>query len=270
MLKTRLFLSAVIVVGTPLAAPAAILSGVPMQGDMVMPMIAYDAGLGRLRVMMPPTAPQLTPLLVSHPGDQFAPDDPWYDFLDPARQGLSFTRRYGFVMAAATDPLSRELEIWLRKLSGSPELGAYRYSGSAPKEWEPVFGTAGTTNAMMWDGLMFHPAFTAPPGTNGLSAVFEAFLVNTVTGEEVPDSSTGPMTLRWTNVPDGRPVLSVATKVVIAWPASGQNYILESAETMPSARWTTVTNEPVMVDGQPAVVLDSSAAKKFFRMRLAP
>ena len=31
--------------------------------------------------------PQLTPLMVSNPDDSFDPADPWYDFLDPGRQG---------------------------------------------------------------------------------------------------------------------------------------------------------------------------------------
>ena len=115
--------------------------------------------------MMPAEVPQLTPLMVSNPGDSFDPADPWFDALDPSRQGLSFSRRYGFVMDTMTDPLPPNTAIWLRKVSGSPELGFYRYSGSAPKAWEPIFGTAGTTNALFWNGMMFHPGVTAPPGT---------------------------------------------------------------------------------------------------------
>ncbi len=252
------------------SASAATLTGVPMQGGMVMPMVAYHAAQGHLAVMLESTVPQLTPLLVSNPGDNFDADDPWYDLLDPSRRGLAFSRRYGFVMDTMTDPLPADTKIWLRKVSGPLEVGFYRYSASAPKAWEPIFGTAGASNALHWNGMMFHPGVTAPPGTNALTATFEAYLVNTITELEVPDSSSGPFTFNWTVVPDGRPSLDIASKIVIAWPATGTNWVLEATDTLASSNWTRVTNAPVLVDGQPAVVLNGSEAKRFFRMSLAP
>lgn len=250
---------------------AATLTTVPMQGGMVMPMIAYDADDGRLHVTnMSAEIPQLTPLLISNPNDNFDPADPWHDFLDPSRQGLSFSRRYGFVMDAMSDPLPANTAIWLRKLAGPAELGFYRYSGSAPKAWEPIFGTAGTTNALYWNGMMFHPGVTAPSGTNSLTATFEAFLMNTNNNTEVPNSSTRPLVLNFTNVPDGRPALSLAHRLVIAWPTAATNWVLEAADTVPSTTWVQVTNVPVMVDGQPAVVIEGAAAKQFFRLRRTP
>lgn len=254
----------------PFAGRAAVLTSVPMQGGMVMPMLSYTAGDGALHVDVDPTIPALTPLLASNPGDQFNPADPWYDSLDPCRQGLAFSRRYGFVMSSTTDSLPDGTAIWIRKLSGSPALGAYRYRSTDPKAWEPIFGTAGSTNALLWNGMMFHPGITAPPSTNSYSATFEAYLVNNSTGLEVPASSTGPFTLNWTSVPDGRQVLTLAQRIVVSWPASATNWVLEAADTTPCANWATVTNVPVMLEGQPAVVFDASRTKKFFRMRLAP
>ena len=252
------------------SARAATLTGVPMQGAMAMPMVGYDAMDGRLYMTMPGEVPQLTPLLVSNPTDHFATGDPWDDLLDPSRQGLSFSRRYGFVMDMMSDPLPAGTVIWLRKLSGPRELGFYRYSGSAPKAWTPIFGTDGTPNALYWDTIMFHPGVTAPPGTNPLTATFEAHLVNTQTGAEVPNSSTGPMVFDWTNVSDGRPALNLALKVVVAWPTTTTNWTLEAASSLPSTQWTAITNPPVMLNGQPAVILDGNAGKKFFRMRYTP
>jgi hypothetical protein len=233
-------------------------------------MVAYHAESGRLRVMMPAEVPQLTPLLVSHPGDSFDAADPWFDSLDPSRQGLSFSRRYGFVMDTMSDPLPSVTVIWIRKVSGPPELGFYRYSGSAPKAWEPIFGTAGTPNALAWNGMMFHPGVTAPPDPNPLTATFELYLVDLATGQEVPDSGSGLLVFNWTNVSDGRPVLEVAMKVVVAWPAATSGYVLESADAVAPAVWTPVTDTPVLVDGKPAVVLAPSAATKIFRMRKSP
>ncbi len=267
--------AAVIVTGGLSTATAAVLTGVPMQGGMVMPMISYNAGDGHLHSMiMPPgEIPILTPLLVSNPGDSFDPADPWYDSLDPSRQGLSFSRRYGFdamPIGMGSDPLPPNTAIWLRKLSASPELGFYRYAGSAPKAWEPIFGTANTTNTFYWNGDMFHPGVTAPPGTNSLTATFEAFLRNTLTGEEVANSSTGPIVLDFTNLSDGRPALGIGQRIVVFYPANTTGWLLEGTETLPNGIWTDVTNAPVVLEGQSAIVLEPGDPRKFFRMKLAP
>jgi hypothetical protein len=258
------------VVGTAISACAATLTTVPMQGGMVMPMLRYHASEGTLTVTMDPTWPQLTPLLVSNPGDCFDPADPWYDFLDPSRQGLAFSRRYGFVMDTATDLLPAGTAIWIRKLSSSPGLGAYRYRSGANKAWEPIFGTAGSTNALQWDGTMFHPGFTAPPGTQAYTATFEAFLVDTSTGQPVPGTDTGPFVFNWTDVPDGRPTLCIGPNMAISWPASATNYILEASDTLSGSNWTAVPNEPTVQNDQLVVVLEPQEARKFFRMRLGP
>jgi hypothetical protein len=249
---------------------AATLTAVPMQGGMVMPMLAYHASDGSLTVQVDPTVPQLTPLLISNPGDSFDTVDPWYDYLDPSRQGLAFSRRYGFVMDTGTDPLPSGLAIWIRKVSSSPGLGAYRYRGGTSKLWEPIFGTGGVTNALQWDGTMFHPAFTALPGTGIFTATFEAFLLDTTTGTPVPGANTGPFTFNWTDVADGRPALTVSQRIVVGWPPSATNYVLEAADTLPGSVWTTVTNTPVLVDGQMAVILEAIDTRKFYRMRMVP
>lgn len=235
-----------------------------------MPMVAYHAEHGHLHVMMPADIPQLTPLLVSNPNDSFDPADPWYDALDPSRQGLSFSRRYGFVMDGMSDPLPANTAIWLRKLSGSPELSFYRYAGSAPKAWTPIFGTAGTTNAMYWSGMMFHPGVTAPAGTNPLTATFEAYLMNTQTGEEVAGSSSGPLVFSFTNVSDGRPELDLVQRIVVFYPADTTNWQLEGTEALPASNWTPITNSPVNVEGRAAVLLEAGESRKFFRMSKTP
>ncbi|MHC1762857.1 MAG: hypothetical protein AB9869_00925 [Verrucomicrobiia bacterium] len=268
-IEFRSFVLAVSLVGLSPSASAATLTNVPMQGTMVMPMIRYDAASGRLQVTLDPTVPELTPLLASNPNDQFDPADPWFDLLDPSRQGLAFSRRYGFVMDTATDPLPDGTKIWLRKLSGSGGLGIYRYRASEPKLWEPIFGTAGSPNALEWSGMMFHPGVTALPGSGSYKASFEAVLVNSATGAEVSGSGTGPFEMNWTTASDGRPVVSIGLKVVVAYPDT-PGYVLECAEMLEGGTWSAVTNQPVMIDGQRSVVLDPSEACRFYRMRQAP
>jgi hypothetical protein len=43
-----------------------------------------------------------------------------------------FSRRYGFVMAAMSDPLPAGTQMWIRNLSGPLELKFYRYAASVP------------------------------------------------------------------------------------------------------------------------------------------
>lgn len=248
-------------------ARAATLTAVPMQGTMVMPMISYDSGMSKLMVMMPTEIPQLTPLLVSNPSDSFDPADPWFASLDPSAHGLSFSRRYGFVFDGG---IPDGTAVYLRKLSASPELSFYRYNGNAPKAWEPIFGTDGTPTTRFWNRMMFHPGVTAPPGTNGLTATFEAFLMDTNTMTEIAASGTGPMVLDFTNVDDGRPELGMALKFAIAWPTNTTGWVLEWAASPTSTVWTVATNVPAVIDGSSAVMMDAGDAGKVYRMRKAP
>ena len=271
MKKFAVILGAAVLSLAPAPVLAATLTTVPMQGSMVMPMVSYHATGGQIHVMMPLEIPQLTPSLVSNPADNFDPGDPWFDSIDPSRQGAAFSRRYGFVMDAMTDPLPAGTQMWIRKLSGSTDLKVYRYAGNAPKAWQPIFGTDGVTNAMHWNGMMFHPAFTAPPGTNVLTANFEVYLLDATTGLEVPNSTSGTLVFDFTNVSDERPALTLNQSLVIGWPsATATSWVLECASAPNETTWTTVTNTPVMVDGQPCVVLQGRAAQQYFRMRYVP
>lgn len=251
---------------------ATLLTGVPMQGGMIMPMLRYNAGTGHIQVMLTNTVPTLTPLLVSNPADNFDPGDPWFTALDPSARGASFSRRYGFMWDNyLSDALPANTEVWIRKLSSSPGLNAYRYAEFEPKAFAPIFGTDGTPGAMMWNRMMFHPCFTAAPGTNTFTAEFEVYLANTTTGQEVPNSSTDTITFNFNNLPDGRPELLLAPKILVGWSENAStNWVLERASSPNSAAWTPVTNAPVAVEGHSAVVLDNSAAQQYFRMRYVP
>jgi len=277
-MKRNIFLAAVMFVAGASGASAAVLTQVPVQnyGEgteewMLMPEVSYHSASDTITVLMPVPVPQLTPLLVSNPGDNFDPADPWFGALDPGAGGASFSRRYGFTMSKTTDTVPSTRQIWIRKLSGPAELKFFRYRDTSPKMFDPVFGTDGTTNKFLWNRMMFHPVVSAPPGTNDLAATFEVYLVDTATGMEVAGSSSGPLAFDWTNVSDGRPALSLAQKIVVAWPATtATNWVLESAATVNATTWDIVTNAPVTVDGQLSVILDRNAAQQYFRMRFVP
>jgi hypothetical protein len=254
---------------------AAVLTTVPMQGSMLMPEVYYHADTDTVTVDLSAITviAQLTPLLVSNPNDSFSPADPWFDYLDPSRQGLAFSRRYGFEMDVMSDLLPDNRQLWIRKLSGSPDLGIFDYRpNSTPKRWTPIFGTEGSSNAAYWSGSMWHVGVTAPPSTNTYTATFEIYVINTDSGLEIPGSSSGPFVLDWTDVPDGRPSLTITNQISgqiqLAWPASVTNWTLVSASTPNASSWSVVTNVPVTINNQRSVTLNPAEAAQCFRMRL--
>ncbi len=274
----RKALCALLAVTSAAAVDAATLTAVPMQGGMLMPMVCYHADSGNVTVDLSQISvtAQLTPLMISNPNDSFDPGDPWFKDLDPSRHGLAFSRRYGFDMDPNTDLLPSGQQIWIRKLAGSPDLSIYDYNASTtPRQWEPIFGTAGSSNATAWSGLMWHVGVAAPPGTNTYFATFEIYVFDTAAGAEVPGSSSGPFELNWTCVPDGRPQLSIAASppngVVLLWPARAINWLPVCAAEMTSTNWTlATTNAPVLLDGQCAIYVDSPLTNQFFRLQRNP
>lgn len=67
------------------------------------------------------------------------------------------------------------------------------------------------------------------------------------------------------------PALSIARKVFVTWPsATATNWVLETVASVNATDWTSVTNTPVVVDGQLGVVLDSSATQEYFRFNYLP
>lgn len=67
------------------------------------------------------------------------------------------------------------------------------------------------------------------------------------------------------------PTITIAPKVFVAWPSGIlTNWVLQFASSINATNWTSVTNAPVIVDGQPGVVLGSDAAGQYFRLRYVP
>jgi hypothetical protein len=256
---------------------AGVLTNVPMQGGMLMPEVSYHAASDRATVDLSGIGliAQLTPLLVSHPRDSFDPADPWFECLDPGRGGLAFSRRYGFDMDPNTDLLPEDRELWIRKIAGSTNLAIYDYNASTtPRRWAPILGTAGSSNAVYWSGLMWHVGVTAPAGTNSYSATFEVYVVNTATGREVPGSGSGPFVLRWTSVPDGRPALNIAPQVgaglLVTWPASATNWTLVCSSDLAAGVWTPVDPQDVVTNGPSALNFKREAKQQFYRLERKP
>jgi hypothetical protein len=69
--------------------------------------------------------------------------------------------------------------------------------------------------------------------------------------------------------PSASAVLGIALNPVITWPASLSNYRLMSKDSASATAWTSVTNAPVLVNGQNTVILDPTAAQKFYQLQRA-
>ena len=130
------------------------------------------------------------------------------------------------------------------------QLSSFIYKGSAA-------ATVGTTNV---SGSFLLPAgdYTIYIGGNDLA--------NKTAGTAlVAHGLAATLTVTPT------PGLSIAPKVFVAWPVGkATNWVLQSAPSVTGPTWTGVTNVPVMVDGQPGVVLDRGAAQQFFRFNYLP
>jgi hypothetical protein len=67
------------------------------------------------------------------------------------------------------------------------------------------------------------------------------------------------------------PALSIAEKMFVTWPSStATNWVLQSGASVSAANWTTVTNVPIVANGQSGVLLDKGAAQQFFRFNYVP
>ena len=67
--------------------------------------------------------------------------------------------------------------------------------------------------------------------------------------------------------PSDSATLAIAMQPVVTWPGSLANYQLQSRDSLAVTNWTTVTNQPVLVNGRNTVLLDAAAAKKFYRLQ---
>lgn len=249
-----------------LRAHDVILTNVPMQGPMVHVGIAYHAQDQTLHVHLDPSVPALQPLRVSQPDAMFDAGDPWHELLDPHRQGQAFNRQYGFVVDAESDPLPEGVGIWIRQVSATPGLQAFRYRGTDPKAWEPMFGAGGSSPVFAWSLTMFHPAYAAPANTGPHQASYEAFLVTVASGEPVPQVAQAAFSLSWSGSVQETPQLNIAQKLELTWKVTGSGFRLESAPDMDMGPWTPVTHNAIAIEGDWVLLMDPPLTPQFFRL----
>ena len=153
-----------------------------------------------------------------------------------------------------------------------------------------VTTTAAATLVAFWagDSGSFPPGMTAVPD-NGFTRIEEiltgaCFVQAAVATKEVAVAGTYNVT--WTSTPpQGGHVWLVAVQsvptpapaltarpsgehLVISWPASATGYQLEvSSQPSAPAAWTSVTNFPVIIDGQNTVTNEMTSETLFYRLK---
>lgn len=67
------------------------------------------------------------------------------------------------------------------------------------------------------------------------------------------------------------PTLNIVPKVFLTWTTGvPTNWVLQSSASVNGPMWTTVTNSPVVVDGQSGFVLDRNGDQQYFRLNYVP
>lgn len=254
-------------IGQETATPTP-LESVPMQGGMMHVEFEYHADHFGLHVHIPDALPLALALSESHPDNQFIEGDPWFHDLDPRHNGQAFNRQFGFVMSANSDLLPVGQSIRIRGVSMSPGLKAFKYRGSNPKEWSPLFQPENADSDLIWNLAMFHPAFVMPNVPGEYSAELEAQVIDDATGEPVAAVAALPftLTLQVPGEPTEIPELSIGERMVLSWPMDGGQYIVEYADSPDAEVWTHLHVTPVDWNGEKVVLLEAAEGRRFFRL----
>lgn len=244
------------------------LESVPMQGGMMHVEFEYQASGNELHVHTPDTLPLALALSESHPDHQFIEGDPWFHDLDPRHNGQAFNRQFGFVMSGNSDLLPVGQSIRIRGISMSPGLKAFKYRGSDPKEWSPLFQLENAESELIWNLAMFHPAFVMPNVPGEYSAELEAQVINDATGEPLAAVAALPftLTLQVPGEPIEIPELSIGERMVLSWPIDGGQYMVEYADSPDAEVWTHLHVTPVDWNGEKVVLLEAAEGRRFFRL----
>ncbi|MCX6971610.1 MAG: PEP-CTERM sorting domain-containing protein [Verrucomicrobia bacterium] len=201
-------------------AQAAILTTIPSamtQGGMIHINVTFlDQASGTFSSNVESGTPQMKPLALWSPGNNFDAMSPWYMTLDPTQEARQYSNRFGFLVdTGASSLIPGGKSLGIRMLSSMPGLGAYFYNTSGNGTFAPVFLTSGSAHDyVLWNGTMWHTVFTMPASTpygTPVSATFEFFLADSAAGSAVDYTttasaaagySTTTQTVSWTAIPE--------------------------------------------------------------------
>jgi hypothetical protein len=172
--------------------------------------------------------------------------------------------------------------VWIEKVGGSPEWKTYfineDVTGDPATPYTPIFGTDGSSTKWLWDGKMDHNANAVDlkclnQSNQLFTAAYHLYIgdANGNTNASFGDTTT---TWRWRGPAVAVvPTLGIAwtnSQIALSWPATVTNLTLVSADSPAETNWVAVTNAPILLNGKATVIVEPSAARKVFRLRLEP
>lgn len=220
--STALLASAHVNAATLTAIPSPMQQGGMIHADVVF----LDQSTDTFEVTLHHGSPEMKPLSIWSPGNDFDPSDPWYSELDPSQHAKPFNSQYGLLIDTTfSDPLPVGKSLGIRVLSMDAGLTGYFYRGTdGSEEFSALLGEAG--DAVLWSGAMWHPVFVADaPGI--YMTTLEFFVadetlsgfVEPTTALNDPGYSTGTVTLMLTAVPEPHTYALLAGAVCLGWVA---------------------------------------------------
>jgi autotransporter-associated beta strand protein len=181
----------------------------------------------------------------------------WYPFFGDTGTNFHY-ETYGFTNTTVDDACVTV------ELQSASDLMAVAYLNS--------FDPQNITNYFLGDG-----GYSTGNGFNGLNGP-TSFSVTVPAGQTMivvvneitQGAGTQPFTLSITGLPCPPPILSVETvpssKSHLFWPDSAGGYLLESSPVVQPTTWSTVTNEPVILNGYYNVTNPATAPSQFYRL----
>lgn len=178
------------------------MGGGQQSADMVMPNVKFDGTnltvTGVVDMMGMPIAetPVLRPLT---PPDEFNPAAP-----HAVLTGKAYNLQYGWNLDGESEFLPSGGNIWIESIASSPGLQAYEHG-----TYSPIFGTAGSSDAWLWDGIMAHNAYAVPTSTGTWTASYRLY-IGDINGVALPGFGETSITLNWTSVPEPTAAAAIA------------------------------------------------------------
>ena len=172
--------------------------------------------------------------------------------------------------------------VWIEKIGGSPELKTYfineDVTGDPATPYTPIFGTDGSSPKWLWDGKMDHNAYAVDlPYLTTSNQLFTAtyhLYIGDADGHTNARFGQTTTTWRWKGpIVPVVPTAAIArtnAQVLVSWMPTVTNLTLVAGDSTTSTNWTVVTNEPFLLNGNAAVMLDPSASQHYFRLQLTP
>ena len=149
-----------------------------------------------------------TPLLQNY-GEMYMPPA---NVLD----GRYYNAQYGWMVEGLWSPPAGSV-LWIEQTSATAGLSAYlggMMSNMEMHTFEPIFGTAGSSPRIQWNGMMLHNWYAAD-ATGTYSASYRLYFGDTL-GTPTPGYTPAEVTLEWIAVPEpsGAALLGIVAAVV--------------------------------------------------------